>query len=56
MAERRPTAWKNDPRKIPEFLNKLKIVKVEYHGLWAELTWTEGGTTPDRKRFQGLRR
>ena len=50
------SSWDADPRTIPEFLKTVKIKKVEYHGLWAEITWIEKGNTPERKRFQRARR
>lgn len=36
--------WKEDPSKVDEFLKTLRILKVDYHGLWAEVTWSEKAT------------
>jgi hypothetical protein len=48
--------WRKDPRKVPEFLTRLRISVVDYHGLWAQVIWTEQGVTPDRKRFERERK
>jgi hypothetical protein len=34
-------SWRQNPNLIKEFLKSLKIEEVDYHGLWAEVTWTE---------------
>ncbi|MHC4550001.1 MAG: hypothetical protein ACYTEZ_14610 [Planctomycetota bacterium] len=39
--QQRLALWRSDPNKIEEFLKTLKIVKVDYWGLWAEVTWEE---------------
>jgi len=48
--------WQEDPGAVPNFLSSLRIEDVDYHGLWAEVTWTEKGTTPDKKRFTQKRK
>lgn len=35
--------WKADARTLPAPLTGLRILKVDYHGLWADLTWVEKG-------------
>lgn len=34
-------SWRQNPNLIKEFLKSLRIENVDYHGLWAEVTWTE---------------
>jgi hypothetical protein len=34
-------SWRQNPNLIKEFLKRLKILNVDYHGLWAEVTWVE---------------
>jgi len=48
--------WQEDPGAVPNFLTSLRIEDVDYHGLWAEVTWTEKGTTPDKQRFTQKRK
>lgn len=48
--------WRQDPRKVPEFLTRVRIVDVDYHGLWAEIIWTEQGVTPSKRRFERERK
>ncbi len=36
--------WHADPRTIGEFLTSLSIAKIDYHGLWATVTYREKGT------------
>ncbi len=43
--------YKEDPRKIPEFLSSVRIGKVDYRGLWAEVQWEEKGATSDGRKF-----
>jgi hypothetical protein len=43
--------YKADPRKIPEFLTSVRIEKVDYRGLWAEVQWEEKGATVDGQKF-----
>jgi hypothetical protein len=43
--------YKEDPRKIPEFLTSVRIEKVDYRGLWAEVQWEEKGATSDGQKF-----
>ena len=40
--------WRTDARTLPGPLTGLSILKVDYHGLWADLTWVEKGI--DSKR------
>jgi hypothetical protein len=44
--------WRADPRKIPEFIKRVKIneKKTEYHGFWAKVVYTEKGTRDPRGR------
>jgi hypothetical protein len=44
-------AYKSDPRTVPEFLTRLKIVKIDYQGLWADATWEETGVDASGKKF-----
>ncbi|MHC4970909.1 MAG: hypothetical protein ACYTG3_01115 [Planctomycetota bacterium] len=34
-------SWRQNPNLIKEFLKSVKIQNVDYHGLWAEVTWVE---------------
>lgn len=43
--------YREDPRKIPEFLSSVRIEKVDYRGLWAEVQWEEKGATSDGQKF-----
>jgi hypothetical protein len=43
--------WRADPRKIPEYLTTVRIAEVDYHGLWAELSWVEKGVDAGRRKF-----
>ncbi len=36
-------AWKKDPRTVTEFLDRVSIDGVEYHGLWAKVALAERG-------------
>jgi hypothetical protein len=58
MDPQQKTAWdqdlatyKGDPRTLPEFLTRVRIVTLDYQGLWADATWEEGGTGVDGKKF-----
>jgi hypothetical protein len=43
--------WYADPRKIPEFIKRVKIheKKIEYHGFWAKVVYAEEGWIPNPK-------
>jgi hypothetical protein len=43
-------AWRADPGAIPEFLKSLRIVSIDYHGLWATVRCEEKGHVPATKR------
>ena len=34
-------SWRQNPNLVKEFLKSVRIVKVDYHGLWADVTWVE---------------
>lgn len=34
-------SWRQNPNLIKEFLKSVRIQNVDYHGLWAEVTWVE---------------
>jgi hypothetical protein len=34
-------SWRQNPNLIKEFLKSVRIVNVDYHGLWAEVAWVE---------------
>jgi len=40
--------WRSDARTLPEPLTGLRILEVDYHGLWADLTWVEKGVDGQR--------
>jgi len=44
-------SFKTDPRQIPEFLTSLRITKLDYHGLWADVEWEEKGSTAEGQKF-----
>ncbi|HEX5031192.1 MAG TPA: hypothetical protein VFX78_07020 [Candidatus Eisenbacteria bacterium] len=49
--------WKQDPKRIPEFLKSVSIKEVDYHGLWAVVEWEERGATGDGEKFtRGVKR
>ena len=39
--ERQLAGWQENPSSLTEFLKRVAIVSVEYHGLWAEVTLRE---------------
>ena len=55
--EEKLQTWRDDPRKLGEFLKKLSIVKIEYHGLWADVEYKVRGSivAPDGRQH-GFRR
>lgn len=42
--------WKQDPRQMPEFLKRVSIGDVEYHGLWAKVKLKESGYNVEHKK------
>lgn len=40
--------WRSDARTLPIHLTGLRILEVDYHGLWADLTWVESGVDYER--------
>ena len=34
-------SWRQNPNLVKEFLKSVRIVNVDYHGLWADVTWVE---------------
>ena len=42
--------WRSDPRTLPEMLKSLRIVAIDYHGLWAVAKLQEKGYQPEAKR------
>jgi hypothetical protein len=43
-------SWRENPNLIEEFLKSLKILNVDYHGLWADVTWVEKVRPMEAKR------
>jgi hypothetical protein len=48
--------WRQDPRKVEEFIKKLRLVDVDYRGLWAVVKYEEIGTTPSKGRSKLFKR
>jgi len=57
-------AWRRDPRTVSEFLDRVSIEGIDYHGLWAKITLaerghvrepTEPGKPPRERRFDRKR-
>ncbi len=50
--------WYADPRKIPEFIKRVRIAekKTEYHGFWAKVNYTEEGWIPNPKNTRRPKR
>jgi len=44
--------WSDDPRRIPEFLKRVRILDLDYHGLWARVVLEEQGI---RQNGEGAR-
>jgi hypothetical protein len=48
--EERLREWRRDPRKLPEFVKSVRIVRYDYHGLWARAEYVEKGLAPATKQ------
>jgi hypothetical protein len=48
--EGKVAALKQDPRKIPEFIRSVRILSVDYHGLWALAKYAEKGYDNESRR------
>ncbi|MHC4340333.1 MAG: hypothetical protein ACYSX0_09010 [Planctomycetota bacterium] len=48
--------WRQDPRKVEEFIKKLRLVDVDYRGLWAVVKYEEIGVTPSKGRQRLFKR
>lgn len=48
--EERLQEWRRDPRKLPEFVKSVRIVRYDYHGLWARVEYVEKGLVPATKQ------
>jgi hypothetical protein len=49
------TKWAQDPLKAP-FLRRLAIESVDYHGLWADVTWWESYQKSGKEKTTVTRR
>ncbi|MHC4931820.1 MAG: hypothetical protein ACYTGV_06490 [Planctomycetota bacterium] len=48
--------WRQDPRKVEEFIKKLRLLDVDYRGLWAVVKYEEIGVTPSKGRQRLFKR